>query len=81
MACIGMIGAPPTANILGEVATIIILVHYFKLTIGFLIAGAFLAGAYSIFLFSFVYHTKKSKKINLLPFHLRERRAGVLHIY
>lgn len=81
IACIGMMGAPPTANILGEVATMIILVHYSRLAIGFLIAGAFLAGAYSIFLFSFVYHTKKSKKMHLIPFHLIESRAAALHLY
>lgn len=80
ISCIGILGAPPRANILAEVKCIIDIVSFSYFSLIFLIPGALLAGGYSIALFSFVYHTKYSKLNNLNSFSLREANTSFLHL-
>lgn len=81
IACLGIIGAPPTRNIWAEVLCIVALIRYSFFTLVFLIIGALLAGAYSLALFSFVYHCKSSNKPWIAPTTFLERRVGCFHVF
>ena len=81
MACIGILGAPPSANILAEISAIISIIRFSKLLRPFLIGGALLAGAYRLGLFSFVYHCKSFKRSLRHPASLIETSSIVFHLY
>lgn len=77
-----MIGAPPAANILGEIRRFIAIMNFSVYNRALLCLGAFLAGFYSLTLFSYVFHNSKTNlNIRFIPLSLIEGVVILPHIF
>lgn len=81
-ACIGIIGAPPTANIIAEITTFIRVIKFCPGAVIPLAIGALLAGAYSLALFSFILHGNlENQSFKKIPLTQLEFASAALHIF
>ena len=81
LACLGILGAPPTANILSEIITFLALVSQSTFSAFILVVGAVLAGAYSLSLFAITFQGVNNSANRLKPINSLELMLMLYHSF